>query len=128
MSKNEILKLKMEMTFQRIQILDDFQMGRISKAEAQAQLDVLEEEYRERLRLSGGMASANQQIYIKNRHNSHDRRAVTREVKVLKVCSDTKRNPCYYIEHEGKVLFESDDASEVIQWAIDHLELKNGFR
>ena len=51
--KNEILKLKMEMAFRRTQILDDFQLGRISRAEAQGQLDVLEEEYCERIREIG---------------------------------------------------------------------------
>jgi len=38
----------------------------------------------------------------------------------MKVHSDSKRKPRYYVEHEGKVLFENDDASKVIQWAIDH--------
>ena len=33
------------MAFRRTQILDKFQLGRISRAEAQGQLDVLEEKY-----------------------------------------------------------------------------------
>jgi len=39
----------------------------------------------------------------------------------MKVHSDSKRKPRYYVEHDGKVLVESDDASKVIQWAIGHV-------
>jgi len=38
----------------------------------------------------------------------------------MKVCSDPKRRPRYWVEDDGKVLFESDDASEAIQWAVEH--------
>ena len=38
----------------------------------------------------------------------------------MKVHSDSKRKPRYWVEDDGKVLFESDDASKVIQWAVDH--------
>ena len=38
----------------------------------------------------------------------------------MKVCSNAKRKPRYWVEHEGEVLFESEDASKAIQWAIDN--------
>ena len=58
--ENEIIKLKMEMVFRRTQILDDFQLGRIGRAEAQGRLDFLEEEYcrkQKALRLNGNEVS-----------------------------------------------------------------------
>ncbi|RLC88027.1 MAG: hypothetical protein DRJ03_03955 [Chloroflexi bacterium] len=48
----------------------------------------------------------------------------------MKVGSNVKRKPRYWVEDDGKVLFESDDASEAIQWAIDHagqIELNGEF-
>ena len=44
---------------------------------------------------------------------------LSKEGTEVKVCSNVKRKPRYWVEDYGKVLFESDDASEAIQWAIE---------
>ena len=47
----------------------------------------------------------------------------------LVVHSDDGRLPRYWVENQnGEVLFESDDAAETIQWAVDYRGLRKTAR
>ena len=38
----------------------------------------------------------------------------------MNVHSDKKRKPRYWVSEGEKILFESDDGTEAVQWAINH--------
>ena len=40
----------------------------------------------------------------------------------MEVYSLKSRKPRYWVMHKENIVFEDENASKVIQWAIDHLE------